>query len=252
MEYPNIATYGDNKAQTDSSVASGSRKAETKPDTDVGSANSEPSATLTPSSVHTHSYSVKTIAATCVEEGYTLKSCVCGHSEKSARVSALGHGWGDWTTVTQATATSTGLKRRTCVRCGATDEQILEKLTTSSSELEQEILHLVNAERAKNGLNALQYYYAGQSAADIRASEIDTVFDHTRPNGTSCFTVLDEAGIRYRGAGENIAKGYPTAEAVMQSWMNSDGHRKNILNANFTHLIVGVNGKCWVQLFLTI
>jgi uncharacterized protein YkwD len=115
-----------------------------------------------------------------------------------------------------------------------------------------EVLDLVNKERAKAGLSPLKYYTAGQSAGDIRAKEIVKKFDHERPDGTSCFTVFDELGISCYSAGENIAWGYITPEAVMDAWMNSPGHRSNILNPNFTHLIVGYDyeEKAWVQLFL--
>lgn len=227
--------------QSGSGTGTGSKAADTSSSVNTSSAN-----------LHTHSYSSKKVDATCTTDGYTLKTCACGHSEKTNTVAALGHNWGSWTTVNAATATSTGLQRRTCTRCGKTEEKVLEKLTQTAGDLQLEILRLVNEERAKQGLNALQYYYAGQSAADIRATEIDYVFSHTRPDGTSCFTALDEADINYRGAGENIAKGYPTAEDVMNGWMNSSGHKANILNESFTHIIVGVNGKCWVQLFLTL
>ncbi len=115
-----------------------------------------------------------------------------------------------------------------------------------------EILDLVNVERAKAGLSPLEYYTAGQSAGDIRALEIVKKFDHERPDGTMCFTALKELGISYYSAGENIAWGYLTPEAVMDGWMNSPGHRANILNPSYTHLIVGYDNenKAWVQLFL--
>ncbi len=121
-----------------------------------------------------------------------------------------------------------------------------------------EVLRLVNVERKKAGLSPLQYYRAGQSAADVRAKEIEGYFSHTRPNGNDCFTALDEAGISYWTAGENIAYGYATPAEVVDGWMNSPGHRANILNENFTHLIVGVRGTVgvhgvsWVQLFIGI
>lgn len=128
----------------------------------------------------------------------------------------------------------------------------LPPTTAPSVDSKQAVLDLVNAERTKAGLQPLQYYYAGQSAADVRASEIGTSFSHTRPNGTSCFTALEECGINYYSAGENIASGYPTPESVMNGWMNSSGHKANILDPDFTHIIVGRVGNQWVQLFLGI
>ena len=91
-------------------------------------------------------------------------------------------------------------------------------------------------------------------AANIRAQEIISKFDHVRPNGQSCFSVLNEMNIRYQTCGENIAAGQQTPEEVVTAWMNSEGHRKNILNPNFTKLGVGyVTGgnyrHNWVQLF---
>lgn len=116
-----------------------------------------------------------------------------------------------------------------------------------------EVVRLVNVERAKNGLSALSVSTGVQQAAQVRAAEQVKSFSHTRPNGTSCFTALTEAGVSYRGAGENIAYGQQTPAAVMNSWMNSSGHRANILNANFTTIGVGytvINGTpYWAQMF---
>lgn len=78
-------------------------------------------------------------------------------------------------------------------------------------------------------------------------------FSHTRPSGASCFTALTEAGVSYTRAGENIAYGQSTPEAVVQSWMSSSGHRANILSSSFTTIGIGctvVNGTAyWAQLF---
>ena len=76
-------------------------------------------------------------------------------------------------------------------------------------------------------------------AAQVRAVEGQTLLSLTRPNGTSFATALKEAGVSYRGAGENIAWGQKTPEQVMQGWMNSAGHRANILNARYTTIGVG-------------
>ena len=93
-----------------------------------------------------------------------------------------------------------------------------------------------------------------QDAADLRAREIIEVFAHTRPDDTSCVTVIQQAGVRYSIFGENIAYGYRNPEEVMTGWMNSEGHRENILEEAFTGLAVGQathNGvKYWVQLFI--
>ena len=124
----------------------------------------------------------------------------------------------------------------------------------NSADYAKEILDLVNQERQKAGLNALELDAALCNAAQTRSQEQTVVFSHTRPNGQSCFSVLDENRISYRGAGENIAMGQRSAEEVMNGWMNSEGHRANILNSSFTKLGVGCYqdsaGKLyWTQLF---
>lgn len=117
-----------------------------------------------------------------------------------------------------------------------------------------EILNLVNAERAKVGLSALALDMNITAAANVRAKEIKQSFSHTRPDGSSFSTALKEQGVSYRGSGENIAWGQKSPEQVVNGWMNSDGHRANILNKNFTSMGVGYyqdeNGvNYWVQLF---
>lgn len=111
---------------------------------------------------------------------------------------------------------------------------------TSQNSYANEILRLVNNERTSRGLKALTLDARISSAADIRAREIKSAFSHTRPDGRSCFTVLSDNGISYAGAGENIAYGQRSASEVMTAWMNSEGHRANILNSAFTKLGVGV------------
>lgn len=131
-----------------------------------------------------------------------------------------------------------------------------ETTTGSSSELSNyadQVLKLVNQERAKAGLPALTTNKTLQAAANKRAQEIKQSFSHTRPNGSSPFTVLNEYGISYKSAGENIAYGQKTPEAVMNAWMNSSGHRANILKNGFGKVGIGVykvNGVLyWTQLF---
>ncbi len=131
---------------------------------------------------------------------------------------------------------------------------ITAKPTTAApidiAAVQQEVFRLVNEQRAKAGLSALTYCYAAQSAADIRAQEITQSFSHTRPNGTSCFTVLEGMDLTYWAVGENIAMGYTSPSAVMDGWMNSEGHRENILNSNFNAIVIGFKDNHWVQLFL--
>lgn len=116
------------------------------------------------------------------------------------------------------------------------------------------ILRLVNEERAKAGLSALTLDTGLTAAGNVRAKEIVSSFSHTRPNGTSFSTAIREQGVSFRGAGENIAWGQKSPEEVMDAWMNSPGHRANILNEKYTRIGVGhyQNGtgtNYWVQLF---
>lgn len=118
----------------------------------------------------------------------------------------------------------------------------------------EQVVELVNKERTKAGLNAVTLDEKTASAALVRAKEIETSFSHTRPNGSKFSTVLTENGVTFKGAGENIAWGQKSPEAVMEAWMNSEGHRANILNKNFTKIGVGhyqnASGRnFWTQLF---
>lgn len=116
------------------------------------------------------------------------------------------------------------------------------------------VVELVNEERAKNGLSALTYDATLQRAAQVRAEEIVKNFSHTRPNGSNYSSVLKEFGIFARRSGENIAWGQKTPKEVVTAWMNSSGHRANILNADYTKIGVGCNISpsgtiYWSQLF---
>ncbi len=163
-----------------------------------------------------------------------------------------GHSWGNWDVITEPTETTDGKMKRICENCGRVETEIIPKLSATVSKNRQEILRLVNIERAKEGLSPLKYYFPGQAAADIRAKEIATKFSHERPDGTMCFSALDEQNIDYYSAGENILIGLTDPQAVVNAWMNSPGHRANILSANFNYLVVGVDGAGWVQLFIGI
>lgn len=125
--------------------------------------------------------------------------------------------------------------------------------STGTSSAAQAVLAEVNAARAKNGLSALTLDANMNRAAAVRAAELAQSFSHTRPNGSRGLTALNEAGVSYRTAGENIASGQQTAQAVVSAWMNSSGHRANILSSSFGRMGVGqatIGGRTyWVQLF---
>ncbi len=141
------------------------------------------------------------------------------------------------------------------------DIEVPDQEDTNQGETDQSvhayvlrIVELVNEERAKAGLNPVTLKEDVTSAAQVRAVESEILFSHTRPDGTSFVTALKEAGVSYRGAGENIAWGQKSPEEVMQGWMNSAGHRANILNEKFTSIGVGYHQNAagvnyWSQLF---
>jgi uncharacterized protein YkwD len=124
----------------------------------------------------------------------------------------------------------------------------------------RDVFNIVNQRRAENGLSALVWNNLAAEAAQARAIELATSFSHTRPDGSTCFTALKAVGYSYSTAGENIAAGWVTPEIVMTAWMNSPGHRANILNEEFATVGVGCvyvpddpKGYhfYWVQLFGT-
>ena len=134
-----------------------------------------------------------------------------------------------------------------------TDSEQPKDDVTENSYAKQ-VLKLVNTERKKAGLTELTWDDTVATAAMTRSKEIEKSFSHTRPDGRNFGTAITDLGITYRGAGENIAWGQKTPEAVMNAWMNSEGHRANILNPNFKKLGVGYRTDSqrtpyWTQLF---
>lgn len=129
-------------------------------------------------------------------------------------------------------------------------------VTTTPSVSDQDyiakVLELVNNIRTENGLGTFSTNTSLSNAANTRASEVCQSFSHTRPDGTSCFTVLSDNNISYSTCGENIAQGYTSPQDVVDGWMNSSGHRANILNSSFTTIGIGYDSSCngWVQLFI--
>lgn len=118
------------------------------------------------------------------------------------------------------------------------------------------LLSLVNQARAEEGLNPLTLHSGMADAAQLRANELLESYSHTRPNGSEYYTVLKEAGIDYAPGGENIAAGYTSVEAVFDGWMNSPGHRANILRKGIGTCGFGYAWKnndryehYWAQLF---
>lgn len=132
-----------------------------------------------------------------------------------------------------------------------------EALSASCTQVEWDILLLTNQVRIQQGLAPLSIFPDLQSAADLRERDLAVYYSHDRPDGTSCFTALEDENIGYYAAGENIATGFTSAAGVMNGWMNSDGHRANILSDQFVHIGTGHDprggkyGTSSVQLFLS-
>ena len=114
------------------------------------------------------------------------------------------------------------------------------------------VVDLVNKERAKENIPPVTLNTTATKAAQVRAEEAAKSFSHTRPNGTKCFTALTEANISYMVAGENLAGRIQTPTRAVQAWMESPGHRKNIMNPKFSQIGVGyvASGNYWSQFFL--
>ena len=128
---------------------------------------------------------------------------------------------------------------------------------TGDKQLEKEVVTLVNQERAKQGLAPLKENWELSRVARYKSGDMadNNYFSHTSPTYGSPFNMMKNFGIKYMAAGENIAMGQPTAASVMNAWMNSPGHKANILGKNFTEIGVGVarnnNGTIyWTQQFI--
>ncbi|MEH7223998.1 CAP domain-containing protein [Bacillus sp. JJ1566] len=126
--------------------------------------------------------------------------------------------------------------------------------TAGISNFERQVIDLTNAQRTKNGLPALKADTALGKVAKTKANDMQqkNYFSHTSPTYGSPFDMMRDMGVSYKTAGENIAKGQASPQAVVNAWMNSEGHRKNILNPNFTHIGVGhqASGNYWSQMFI--
>ncbi|WP_173918382.1 CAP domain-containing protein [Halobacillus sp. Marseille-Q1614] len=127
------------------------------------------------------------------------------------------------------------------------------------SEFEKEVVELVNEERAKEGLKPLKMYERLSDLARLKSEDMAerNYFDHTSPTYGSPFEMMDQYEFKYWSAGENIAAGQRSPEQVMEGWMNSPGHRENIMKKEFTHIGVGYvegsgsYGTYWTQMFMT-
>lgn len=125
---------------------------------------------------------------------------------------------------------------------------------TAVMEYEKEVVRLVNKERTARGLTSLTFDWQLSRVARYKSQDMhdNDYFSHTSPTYGSPFDMMSDFGLTYRSAGENIAKGQQTPQAVVNAWMNSSGHRANILNASFTKIGVGyvAEGNYWTQMFI--
>ena len=119
---------------------------------------------------------------------------------------------------------------------------------------ENEVIRLVNEIRAQNGLKPLTANWELSRIARYKSEDMSNnrYFSHTSPTYGTPFQMIKAFGLSYRSAGENIAYGYGTPDAVVNGWMNSSGHRANILNASYTQIGVGycASGNYWTQMFI--
>ncbi|WP_280772310.1 CAP domain-containing protein [Salipaludibacillus daqingensis] len=131
------------------------------------------------------------------------------------------------------------------------DNNVTEKSEPTDNSYEAEVVRLVNEERANHGLDPLANSSEVQNVAQAKSKDMidKNYFSHTSPTYGSPFDMLDKYGVEYRTAGENIAQGQRSPEAVVNAWMNSQGHRENILNANFSNIGIGHYENTWTQLF---
>ena len=229
------------------------------------------------STAHVHAYQTTIVQPTCSEMGYKYMKCACGDEQTSDYTPSLGHDFGEPVVTKAATCNETGVKTKTCSRCGMqltdtipklehqmTDYVVTKEATPTekgrktrtctlcgteesidipkvrpyaSMEAALELLQLVNEARAQNGVDPLTFNYTYYPCAEIRANEIGVNYSHTRPNGKTCFTVLEDQGFTINGAcGENIFNPHGDDVPVSKAhtaFMDSKGHRENILNPKY-------------------
>ena len=156
------------------------------------------------------------------------------------------------------TAGSTGASDSsgTAGSTGTTDSTGSTGTVSTVNSMEKQVASLTNSERKAKGLSALTLDNQLSKLARLKAEDMAKkgYFSHTSPTYGSAFDMMNKYGVSYRTAGENIAKGQKTAESVMNGWMNSSGHRANILSSAYTNIGVGYakdsrGNTYWVQIF---
>ena len=120
-----------------------------------------------------------------------------------------------------------------------TNESALSETEIAIAAFKAEVIRLVNIEREQAGVAPVEEMEILDIMADVRAEESSEVFKHTRPDGTRCFSIFSEYELTYWAAGENLAYGFRTPEKVVDAWMNSESHRRNILDPDFEFIGIG-------------
>lgn len=261
-----------NETSKSSNTSTNSSSNSKVPSNDSSSKPSSGSLSSTPS--HSHSYSSKTVKATCTSGGYTVHTCSCGASYTDSYTDATGHRWSDWKTVKKATTSSEGRKQRTCSSCGKTESKTIAKVQGSSTSGGHKItgarkavysyrgmdsfssvnlVDLINAERAKEGLGKLEW------TADLLQQDYNEepwTFDSGYFDSNGNFDPYRGAEIRepLEGAQKMADMGYAThgngvgcscvgstkhdgdtiEQALrrhIQGYMNSPEHRAILMNA---------------------
>ena len=130
----------------------------------------------------------------------------------------------------------------------------IPQVSSAVTSFESEVVRLVNEIRAQNGLKPLTANWELSRVARYKSQDMRDhgYFSHTSPTYGTPFQMIKAFGLSFRTAGENIAKGYATPQAVVNGWMNSSGHRANILNASYRQIGVGyvAGGNHWTQMFI--
>ncbi|TCP69696.1 CAP domain-containing protein [Baia soyae] len=203
-----------------------------------------PVPTETASSLSTNSSDPTKNEASSKEEEKSNNTAESNQKEKNAKPT-------NSPTTPKAPTTPEKSKAPTKPTAGATTPS-----NSALSSAENEVVRLVNIERQKAGLKPLVADTKISSVARVKSQDMidNRYFNHQSPRYGSPFDMMSHFGIRYQTAGENIAAGQPTPAEVMKSWMNSPGHRANILSSNFTKIGVGFvkggsYGMYWTQQF---
>lgn len=183
----------------------------------------------------------------CSSDGSTCDVSSCDESSSSSEESSSSDSSSSEASSSEPSSSSSD----------ASSSQADDEIDSAYRDLQKQVIAIVNEERAANGLSALKENAELAKVATLKSEDMAKLnyFSHTSPTYGSPFEMLSQFGITYTAAGENIAMGQPTPESVMNAWMNSEGHRANILNSSYTEIGVGIaknaNGQyIWTQTFL--